>query len=342
MTNRNILPYPYLPAEEVFDRIVASVGGYRVDSFLDGTPDWDNADYLLDNGFVIAELKELKADPLNDRETQERLSAMYSGWVQRGLVEPSYGKVLIQTDRLPETCQEEFFQLFKRRLEGPIAKASSQIRETKQRLGNSVSKGLLILVNEGNTMLRPDVAAFLLSRILNKQHTSINQVIFCTVNLPITGSDIPDQGRLWIPMSTDRPKVDAQLLQRMQVAWQRTIDEAIGLGPQPIINMDVIQNPLESFTYEANDIRLQESSFVKAGKYYSCKTTERKYYCDAVDQGLATMYLVESYTPNGDLIQAEFTQRLIWATKFQYEQIFDESEKKRLKKMMKKLRRIQS
>jgi len=53
------------------------------------------------------------------------------------------------------------------------------------------------------------------------------------------------------------------------------------------------------------------------------------------------MYLVESYTPNGDLIQAEFTQRLIWATRFQYEQIPDVSEKKRLKKMVKKLRKIQ-
>jgi len=99
---------------------------------------------------------------------------------------------------------------------------------------------------------------------LKGQHTSINQVIFCTVNLPITGSDIPDQGLLWIPMSTDRQKVDAQLLQRMQVAWQKTIDEAIGIGSQPIINMNVNQNSLESFTYEVNDISIQESSFVKA------------------------------------------------------------------------------
>lgn len=342
MTNINILPHPYLPAEEVFNRIVASVGGCRVDSFLDRTPDWDNADYLLDNGLVIAELKELRTDPLNDGETQKRLSELYSDWVQRGLVTPSYGNVLIQTDRLPKICQEEFFQLFKRKLEGPIAKASRQIRETKQHLGKPESKGLLILVNEGNTMLRPDVAAFLLSRILNGQYTAINQVIFCTVNLPITGPDIPDQGLLWIPMSTDRPEVDAQLLQRMRVAWKRTLDEAIGLGSQPIVNMDLRRNSLELFTYAANDISLQESSFVKAGKYYSCKTTGRKYYCDSVDQGLATMYLVESYTPNGNLIQAKFTQRLIWATKFQYEQISDVSEIKRLKKMVKKLRKTQS
>jgi hypothetical protein len=343
MNEQGILPYPHLPPEEIFDRIVCSVGGQRVDTLLQEHPDWNNADYLLDDGLVVAELKELQKDFINDERTQKRLSDIHSDWVQRGLIEPAYDLLKIQTDQLPPVCQEEFFQIFKRKLEAPISKAAKQIKETKERLGKPESRGLLILVNEGNTILTPNVIAFLLSRILKGQHSSIDQVLFCSVNLPMTGPNIPDQARFWIPFSVhDRPKVDEGLLERLQIAWCQVMDQAIGFGPQPVIDANANQNSLDSYAYKVDGLDFAGSSFVKAGKCYACKQTGRKYYCESVKLGVAHMFLVEARTPNGDLVQAEFQQSLVSATiTHHYILITDKNEVKRIQRIVKRLRQPQ-
>ncbi len=159
-------PIPYLPVESAFDEITHLAGGCRVDSLFDGKTGWENADYFFERIAFVAELKEITYEASTDKVLRERLSKIYRQHADRDDMPIVFSTAPIRIDFLPEDCRREMILPFKRKLEGCVKKAACQIKETKVRLKVNGAKGLLILVNEASTFLRPDLTFYFLYHIL--------------------------------------------------------------------------------------------------------------------------------------------------------------------------------
>src|SRR6266404_212474 len=92
------------------------------------------------------------------------------------------GPMLIQSRDLPPACQLELEQQINQRLRKVITKADKHIRVTKETIGLSDAKGLLLLVSDGNYFLRPEQVLGLTGRILGTRFSNINSVVYFTVN----------------------------------------------------------------------------------------------------------------------------------------------------------------
>lgn len=169
--------------DSLFTAFVRAHGGEVVEDLVGKSPRFLNADYLFRSERVVAELKRLVDDKSQDAAIRAKLSSLYSGWVQRRLVPPAYGRVRIESRTLPLECQREVMAVFAKPMRQQILKANSQIKSTIANLSIPAGQGLLILVNDGNFALEADAALYLIGRILGSRCRSINSVIYLTVNM---------------------------------------------------------------------------------------------------------------------------------------------------------------
>lgn len=332
-------PRPCLLVEPIFDRVVSLSGGQRIDATLDESPSWENADYVFREANVIAELKELQTDVNADRDLSERIGEIH--YKHRERLGVLHGRQSVRIDLLPDDIRNEMIVPFQRRIEGPIKKAAKQIKETRAQLAMPDACGLLIIVNDASTFLNPQLAHFFFSRILSKNHRSIDHLVYCSVNMLLHTDDAPEGGCFWwdspIPGRRSPP---AGFLERLCVNWKRAIDEAVGvpgydkhLAPEPPESLSMKFLPLPHGGRDSN-------FFVRPGRFYKDSALGFRYYCEGVSGGTARMLLVESYQ-QGKLLQAEFDQKLIYATRETYHEIVDDKEITRLKVMLKRMRRSQ-
>jgi hypothetical protein len=332
-----IAPDPHLDAEEIFDRVVDRAGGVRVDKYINEPIGWENADYYFERDAIVAELKEIVSDPAEDQQLTERISTIYNRYADRGEVPVVYGSVPIEVSRLPLTCQREMLLPFKRRLEKHVKKAARQIKETKARLQKPDLGGLLVLVNEASTFFRPDIALYFLFHILKGQYSSIDHVVYCSINMLLVVPEEPSGARFWVdsPLA-GRRDIPIEFTRRLGQTFLEVIDSEIGV-PSVIIS----RKHLEPFPVIERRHAREPDYFVQPKHFYRSPLLGYSYFCDSVDGGTATMYLVES-SQNGKLVQAQFCQKLIYANRTQYERITDQSEICRLRKMLKRLKRTRS
>ena len=278
------VPRPYLPVEPLFDRIVETSGGKRVDALLDKPPDWENADYIFADENVVAELKEIQKDINADRELSQRLGAIHHK--HRTRLGVLIGRRSIRIDQLPEDIRDEMIVPFQRRIEGPVKKAAKQIKETKKRLGVPDACGLLILVNDASTFLTPDLAHFFLSRILSSQHRAIDHVVYCSVNMLLESDEVPEGGCFWWDsVVPGRHHLPEGFTKRLCENWKRASDEAVGV---PGYTKKLASDGSEPRKMRFVTLRHGgEGSpfFVRPKKFYEDPKLGFKYYCDEVSSG---------------------------------------------------------
>jgi hypothetical protein len=332
-----LAPIPHIPVEPAFDRIVEMVGGCRVDSLFPPGIDWDDADYYFSNAGVVAELKEIVVDLNEDANLPRRLGDVLHRHAGRKDVPIIFGSRKVQIDTLPDDCRHELMDLFKRKLEGCVKKAAKQIKETKTHMNMPDARGLLILVNEASTFLRPDIAFYLLHHILNGQNSSIDGVVYCSINMLIDAPEERNSARFWSNvMVQNRRDIPASFMSRLSNAFFHVIDAQTGVPSEKIF---ADPDLLGTLTFKKRKHADNPNYFVQVKRFYrSLKNLGFFYYCEAISEGTATMYLVESWQ-NGQLVQAVFDQKLIHATCDQYELIQDKNEIARLSIMLRKLRR---
>lgn len=329
-------PLPHLPVEPVFNRVVERCGGSRVDALFPCGLEWENADYYFHSIPVVAELKEVTTDLNDDTELQARLGKILGRHAGKEGVPIFFGKAPIRIDLLPDDVRREMMTPFKRKLESRVKKAAKQIKETKAQLKVPNARGLLILVNEASTFLSPGIAFFFLHHILNGQHSSIDQVVYCSVNMLVDSPDVPDGARFWANTVVDgRQEIPATFMTSLFDNFREVVDEMTGVPGVPV--------PLDADTAETLSFIKRKHAdtpehFVQAKRFYKNKLGY-SYYCDAVSDVTATLYLVESWQ-RGELIQALFEQKLIHATVDNYTLITDKGEITRLRKMLTNLRRL--
>ncbi|HEY9268199.1 MAG TPA: hypothetical protein VIO39_01950 [Methylotenera sp.] len=202
---------------------VKRLGGVVLDEVLE-QPNFANADYWFKCDDVVAELKCLTEDLSSKSEFNASVASMYASWVKRGLIPNQLGKpVSLNLQDIPQKCAREFLDPIKKRIEAStIKKANQQIKETKKYFKSPNAKGLLLLVNDGNYMLPPNMMAHMLARILKEQHSSINSVIYFSVNELSEVPGILMPSLFWIDaLIPNREPVRVDFRQALRAEWMR-------------------------------------------------------------------------------------------------------------------------
>lgn len=115
------------------------------------------------------------------------------------------------------------------------------------------------------------------------------------------------------------PLLDPFLIQKAEVAYEYS---------------NVIKGTKE--TIPLDQLKLGFDTILEEGKFYINPKLEFTYYCDRIEAGMATMYLVESYQ-HGMLIQCVFQQKIIYEG--YYLEVTDPVEIARLNKLLTKMKR---
>lgn len=239
---------PYLEIEPSIDKYVVSFGGELIRDLLPKSPHFDNADYLFRKYKVVAELKTLEKDFFVEADYKQKINDLYADWQARALVPRLWGKMEIQTQNLPMECQLEFLNMVKKPLGRICKKANKQIKQTKAKLGLDDNRGVLILVNDGNYSLESAAIMSLIGRIVNTENTSIDSIIYFTVNMRAGNPNIDRDLLIWIdakrPGSKGAPR---QFLSDFRDGWLKFLE----LETREIIPVIDIENhsELENVTF---------------------------------------------------------------------------------------------
>lgn len=221
--------------EQRFTDFIILQGGERVTDLLQKGKDAPlNADYLLWNRSVIAELKAISVDHFSDTNISEKLERLRRGWVHRGLMPlPPPGQSLISFGGLPISEQRKGVNAIYAHLQASIAKASRQIRSTRRVFNLPEAKGLVIIANLADRALLPETAFDALDYIFSQhQNGTFHSFVFLS---PSVNHRSGDPAALWMSGSTSPPDgVNDELLSQLSKAWHSyTHDDAA----VPIINV---------------------------------------------------------------------------------------------------------
>ena len=239
----------YIAVEPAFDEFVTSFGGVKVSTLiagrldLKGTPPL-NADYFFADDNVIAELKCLEEDTYSADQFKELFTSLVTDWYDRGMIQWRVfgGPVIIQSRDLPTECQLELEKIISRRLRKVVAKANKQIRQTKQTLGANEAQGLLLLVSDGNYFLRPEHVLGFVGRILRDRFSSINSIVYFTVNAAVDVPAVDKDSLIWIQSFRDNfEPLKAEFLSRLRAGWLQYLAIKLRLDiPEYLINDDTL------------------------------------------------------------------------------------------------------
>jgi len=188
----------HIDIEVAFDAFVKSIGGVVLKAELDPSPDFENADYVFHDLQIVAELKCLQENKLDDPLYMQKIDEAWQRWKKAGLVEgDTPDRILL--NQLPELCAKELVSIGSRPLKRIVEKANRQIRETKANRNLPAYKGLLLLANDGNFALPANTQDGLVGGILSNKYSSIDSYVLFSVNMTsqVPGVDIPCM--VWIP-----------------------------------------------------------------------------------------------------------------------------------------------
>jgi len=126
--------------------------------------DFQNADYLLNNGKIVAELKCLEKDEevelqkFIDKICEERKILLYGGM-------PFFKIIENQPDR--EELGKKGIAVLAKSLKRRLIKANKQLEDTKKKFCLPNAGGLVVMINCNNVSLSPDLAIYALKQLLD-------------------------------------------------------------------------------------------------------------------------------------------------------------------------------
>jgi hypothetical protein len=217
--------------EKEFDKLVPTIGGRRVTEILGTPPDApNNADYLFDHVEIIAELKCLQENKLEDTELNHNLWALFKTWRKEGY------KIAVSEEgwratlhNLPQHCAQKILELYAKSIRKRVLKANKQIKQTRKILGRPNHKGLLLLANDGNLALEPEHIYHILSYVMKNDFSGINSVAFFTVNMPGKASFTNVDTLLWANLHRPgREQIDDAFLAMLSRSWIEHVSKLLG------------------------------------------------------------------------------------------------------------------
>jgi hypothetical protein len=225
-------PVRVVDVEAAMEACVREVGGTIVSDIVGRSPDFSNADYYFPvaDG-IVTELKRIVEDQAEDARLRQKMQDIYQKWVRLRRVPPVFRRALIQSKDLPPDCQRELLSVFVPAIKRRILKANRQIKETKVHLNLPAAKGLLLLVNDGNYALDPEMALYLIHRALGRECNSINSVVYFTVNAHASSTLTSFPTLVWVHGSRHVQGidgVDTTFVDRLFEAWRHFHSRLVG------------------------------------------------------------------------------------------------------------------
>jgi hypothetical protein len=181
-----------------------------------------NADYWFPPHGVVVELKSLSADLLKSQDWNEHVAELYASWVSRGIVPPAPEgtKLRLNLQSIPRECAVDVLNYIRRRLERHVEEANAQIKATKVTLGLRDATGLLLIANEGDYGAKLSAVMNSLARCLRVECTSINSVIYFSVNMRVAVPNRAENAMFWAdPDIPGREPVPRDFRQRLREAF---------------------------------------------------------------------------------------------------------------------------
>lgn len=206
-----------------------AVGGVLLDD-THGPNNPTKADYWFPEDNVVGELKCLSDNYFDDHSFGEWLNRQYQDWVRRKLARPITGRAVVNLAQLPPICAHEVTSFLRKKLDGSLKQANSQIKHSRQELGAGSALGLLILVNDGNAALPPGMVRNIVARSLPTKFSGINSIIHFTANMPSDLKRIDKDVLFWCDwnVTTIRPAVPRGLIDRLRATWISHYSKIVG------------------------------------------------------------------------------------------------------------------
>jgi hypothetical protein len=220
-------PHDPLPVEPTWNEFVQTVGGQLISNLLPKLPRAENADYVFLEAGVVAELKEITTEFSRSEAFNHGLGML----IQRATAEcPSWrpGYLGGHGER-PKWFNEELVRLFRPQISRILKKANRQLRASKQHFHIKTSTGVLVFVNDGFTMIGPDIVQALACNLLLHSYSSIDCFLYVTVNryVAIVGSDVPRL--VWAPIYSNRaPDSLVEFIDDLGDRWYQFLGTKIG------------------------------------------------------------------------------------------------------------------
>jgi hypothetical protein len=156
---------------------------------------------------------------------------MLDRWIAQGRVQAAHirdGRFHI--NEIGRDCAAEVFKVFLKPVKDAVEKANKQIKETKKHFGLPDARGLLILANDGNYSLTPQISMNILGNLLPRAFTGIDSFIYFTPNMRLASSRYDRQLHVWISGAA-RPganAIDADFMNKIQAGWAQYLARLTG------------------------------------------------------------------------------------------------------------------
>jgi len=236
------MSFPKIDVEQTFADFLAIYGAEISDRTLIGSNKPKNADYIFHKEKIIAELKLLKSNPFENRDFVKSLGKKQDEWLKKGLITPPALSQVTKIDQLPDKCYRDVEKLYTRSLKNHIDKTNKQIKHTKVRSNLLDYKGLLFLGSDGNQFLQPKHIRHILENLLGKDdfNSSINMVLYFTVNMVAVSSDDNIVSRLWVYFwrSENYEKISLSFLDDLFDNWTQYLSNLLKIPINKITEMN--------------------------------------------------------------------------------------------------------
>ncbi|WP_310448075.1 hypothetical protein [Thiobacillus sp.] len=214
--------------EHEIEAAIASIGGQHTSKLVGRVPGHENADFVFTETSVIAELKCLDEDKINDRRIIKKASDIYAEELRSGRTKKIlFGSRRMTTKGFSEEYTRKIASLYRVPIERQIKKANSQIATTAVKLGMSEFKGLLIIANNNHSALDPGHGWYIMNEILNQPvYDSINSAIYLSGNLAAAVPGNTQRLDYWIEITRPhRPAINEKFLIALRNAWYQHLSK---------------------------------------------------------------------------------------------------------------------
>jgi len=245
-------PDKVFDVEPLWNNFVESLkDGQRVDDYLSKSPNFNNADYVFKNDSIVIELKEIVEDFMSNKRFINKYIELVNKVVQEN---PSWKPSMLGGDgKMPDWFFKEFIKICRRPLDNILKKANKQLRETKEYFNIECNTGVVVIVNDGFVSLEHLYIQATISNLLVYSYSSIDCLVYTTVNryVEIEGTDIPRL--LWVPMYSEKASDDlADFINELGKEWFNYLEKEL---EQPWTDKIITDDGAE-YLKKAKSIRL--------------------------------------------------------------------------------------
>jgi hypothetical protein len=237
MESESSKPEHQVLVEKEWDKFIKLNGGQKISELVGESPPFENADYLIEN--VVIELKEIQTEFSHS----ESFINKYKSLVEKLMAEdPSWTPSLLGGKGYPEWFETQAINFFRKPIGRIIKKANSQIKETKKYLNLEGHEGVLLLVIDHFRFLPPHRLVILAEDLILNSYSSINCVVYLTINSSINVPDSEIEYQIWVPIYNDvaTDKL-VDFIDKLGETWSHNLDKL--LGPSHEESLGKVKNP---------------------------------------------------------------------------------------------------